>query len=178
MRAPGIARGVLLSLMAGLAAVPFQLLLRPILGGPAAFALYVLALSVAAPLWYAPSLRAGLAPAALGTLLVLPAVLVGPSPPMALFFGLLVLGVGRSGVCYRWPLPRALAAELSLGAVAMCAALAVYDRGFFGSALSVWCFWLVQSAYCLLGTKAPAVPEASIDPFNVARDAAKRLMRP
>lgn len=172
----GLGRGLLFALLAGLATVPWLLLAAPFLGYLHALALHMLALTVAALAFLAPSLRRGAIATALGALLVLPLVLIVRGPVEALIAGLFVLGLGRSGLSYGRPLARGLAMELALGSAATLVSLIVYDAGVFGSALAVWCFWLVQSAYCLLPDSG-AETGALGDRFERAKSAAERLLQ-
>ena len=177
MKVHGLGRGLCFALLAGLGCLPWQLVWARHAGYTGAFGSYMLLLTVAALLWCAPSLRRGLAAAALGGLVLLPLALLGPAPSSALFAGLCMLGVGRSGVAYPRPLARALAVELSLGFAASCLALLLYDASLFGTALASWSFWLVQSVYSLVPGRVGASPQVAADPFERARVAAEQLMQ-
>jgi hypothetical protein len=177
MKPPSLGRRLLFALLAGLGTLPWQLLFAPGVGYGCSFGSYMLMLAIAAPLFQAPSLRRGCAAAGLTALVLVPIALATPTPLGALFAGLCMLGVGRSALCYRRPLARALGVELGLALGATFIAALLYDARLFGSALAVWAFWLVQSAFALLPGRTESVDATSGDAFDDARDAAERLLR-
>ena len=177
MKAPGLARGLLFALFAGLGTVPWLVLTVPWFGYARAVSIYLLLLPLVCLPWQAPNLRRGLGAALLATLLTLPAALADLSPSAALLCALFALGLGRSGVCYPRPLARALFLELALAFTAALVAGVVFDRSLFGSALAVWSFWLVQSAYPLWPGSSTAPDQVEGDAFERARAAAERLLQ-
>lgn len=89
------------------------------------------------------------------------------------------LGVCRSGLLYRSRPARALLLELALLGSGLALAAFLADHSLASLALACWGFWLVQSAFFLVGGVAPR-PEDSPqeDPFDRARSRILALLDP
>jgi hypothetical protein len=67
--------------------------------------------------------------------------------------------------------------ELALGCAALCAAGLVVSHDLRGFALATWTYWLVQSAFFLVRTRAgQAEARGAPDPFDAAVQRASQLM--
>jgi hypothetical protein len=175
MKSPCSLRGLSFALFAGLSAVPWQLLWAPVVGWNHALSALLLALTVIALPWNAPSPRAAVAAALLAGVVLGPLGLLGLPPSAAMLAGACMLAVGRSGLCYPRPFARALAVELCFTLCAGGVAALLYEPRLFESALAVWGFWLVQSAFVLVGGEPAAAPQG--DDFERASAALDALLR-
>jgi hypothetical protein len=70
---------------------------------------------------------------------------------------------------------RALAVELALGGAAFALARLAFDPSVAGTALAIWAFALVESAWPLFGAGGPAAAPGT-DPFDEARRRVEALL--
>lgn len=149
-----------------LAAAP----LLPVLYPSSLLTLYIVAAAAAYVVGIAPGRRAGLVAGGIATalgcgLLLLPLGVAGTALGAAL-----VIAVCRSGILYRARRLRALLLEalLLVGGLGLGHALAGVGVG--SAALGLWGYFLVQSAFFLVGGVAVrGVRDAELDPFDRAR---------
>lgn len=152
------------------------------------------ALALGAPLFgNAPTLRAAVVGLALAYVAILArgaadrvaavaAAAVGGAALLVLPLGTAHTAVGaaalvalcRSGLLHRRPLPRALALEAALAAAGLALAALFAGPGAPSLALAVWGYFLVQSAFFLVG--GARRPEAAVDPFDRACRRLQRLL--
>jgi hypothetical protein len=173
VRRPGLTRGLVFALIAGLGAAFWMLLAAPLLGYSRAAGLYGLGLIPWYGLAVAPTARRGAAAFLLGLVLALPGVLLDPRP--ALVFGLtpFILGIQRSAILFPRPFARAVFLELAFGALALLLAAFFFDSGVAGTTFAFWSFWLVQAGFTL----APGEPEPATDaPGDAFDDAHSRAL--
>lgn len=88
----------------------------------------------------------------------------------------LALACSRARILYRGRLEHAWVAELVLALIALIAVQAVVSPTYRGIALATWVYWLVQSAYFLVPTRAGEDGHAAKDPFDAAVNRATELM--
>ena len=174
---PGLARGLLFALFAGLGAVPFMLGLAGLLYPEVSLGVYMLGLTVVHVVVLAPTWRRALPAALLAAGLCFVLALCAPGLATATLGTLVVLGITRSALLYPRPLVRALAFEIALALPAAAAVVLVHDDSLLGNAVAVWSFWLVQSAFALLPGGAAAPDQAPHDAFETAAAAAEQLMQ-
>ncbi|MHC1743479.1 MAG: hypothetical protein AB9873_10665 [Syntrophobacteraceae bacterium] len=95
-----------------------------------------------------------------------------------LCFLALILSWVRSGVCFRNPVWRALAAEVVVGLGGTALVVFFAPHSMVAWALGVWMFFLVQSLYfVLIGDLGDAEEsEAPVDPFEKARRGAEEIL--
>ncbi len=95
-----------------------------------------------------------------------------------LLVALVCLSWIRSGICFKRPLLRMLAAEMiiCLGGGALVAFLAPYST--LSWAMGIWLFFLIQSLYFVLFERTAEKAEEMIaaDPFDQARKQAERIL--
>lgn len=182
MRWTSFGRSVLFALSAAAAAPAAWLLLLPLAGGRATFALvWIGAVSLYA---------AGIAPRAgsgrgigrrglaAGALVALPGALFASfyaSPFQVATGAALALAIARGAFLYPARPARALALELALGlgGLAFAHFLGAGLPGPLGAALALWGYLLVQSTFFLVGGGR----EPARDPFDDARDRLLALLR-
>jgi len=176
-RQPGLGRGLLFALFAALGALPFLLVFAGLLDPDTSLGLYMLGLTVVHVVVLAPSWRHALTTPLLAAGLCGVFALCAPGLATATLGALVVLGITRSALLHPRPFARALGCEVVLALPAAGALALLYDGSLLGSALAVWSFWLVQSAFALLpGRDVARAPDAP-DPFETAAAAAERLMQ-
>jgi len=90
------------------------------------------------------------------------------------FLFALHFGPARLAALRRAP-GRALAVELGLGAAGLALARLAFEPSLAGTALAIWGFGLVQSAWPLLG-ESPAAEPPGLDPFDEARRRLEALL--
>lgn len=170
-------RSLVFAAAAGLAAPLFVALTRPVVGGANALSLY--AIAVAAVYVFGLATRPGLGLGAASGL-VLPTLalwLFGASPGEVAFLSAGLIGVMRSAWLRRDRRPeagfaRAFAIEAVLVGLGLGLGAWTGQGAFFPVAMGVWSFFLVQSAFFLVG--GPAALEArmaaprDVDPFEAA----------
>jgi hypothetical protein len=180
-----LSRSLAFAVVAGLAAPLFVACVRPFVGSASALSLY--ALSVAAVYVFGlaarPSLGFG---AALGLALPASALwLFGGSPAEVAFLCAGLMGVMRSGWLRRdrrrgAGFARAFAIEVVLLGVGLWLAAWAGQGSISPVAMGVWSFFLVQSAFCLIGgpsaVEARTAPLADVDPFEAAIRRAQSLL--
>jgi hypothetical protein len=178
-------RSLAFAAVAGFAAPLCVALVRPFVGSASALSLYALCISAAYVFGLAtrPSLGLG---AALG--LALPAStlwLFGGSPADVAFVCAALMGVIRSGWLRRdrradAGFARAFTIEVGLLGVGLWLGAWAGQGSFMPVAMGVWSFFLVQSAFCLIGgpeARAARIAErAGGDPFEAAARRARTLL--
>ncbi|UCE86816.1 MAG: hypothetical protein JSU66_03520 [Deltaproteobacteria bacterium] len=171
MRWNSFARSVGFAAVAAALAIPFVLLLGPWLGRDGAAAAYAIAISSVYLAGIAAGRRRAIAAAALAGLLGAVLYAVAASFVELAIGAALVLATLRSGLLYRARRPaRALALEACLGAGGLLLARFLADASLAGFALAVWGFFLVQSVFFLLGSRAlPDGTPTERDPFERAQ---------
>jgi len=87
-----------------------------------------------------------------------------------------IVAVGRSGIAWRQPGLRGPAIEALLGGAGLLVASVLATGGLLALCLAVWGYFLVQSAYFLIGGRAPRRDAPARDPFEVARARLERLL--
>jgi hypothetical protein len=148
----------------------------PLVGGAASVKLYLLAVAgvYVAGLGVERSRRVAAATlAALAGLVLacLPLGLAGTALGAAA-----IVAVGRSGIAWRQPGLRGPAVEGLLGGVGLGVAAFLATGGLLALCLAVWGYFLVQSAYFLIGGGAPRRDAPDRDPFERARARLERLL--
>ena len=178
-------RSLAFAALAGLAAPVFVALVRPFVGSASALSLYALCVSAVYVFGLAARPTFGLG-AALG--LALPAFalwLFGGSPAEVAFLCAGLMGVMRSGWLRRDRRPdagfaRAFAIELVLIGVGLWLGAWAGQGSLFPVAMGVWSFFLVQSAFCLIGGpaafEARTSPPTESDPFEAAARRVRSLL--
>jgi hypothetical protein len=170
-------RSVVLAALLGAAWPAFAVVAAPLLGVSAALSLYVvgaIALYVAA---IAPGIARGIAAALLSVVIAVGfAVVVGTSGA-AVYGAAVALGVARSGLLYRSRSARALAVEALLLGGGLLLARFLFAPGALGTALALWGFFLVQSAFFAIGgVRVRDAHVAAPDRFECARRRALALL--
>ena len=163
-----------------LAAVPWQLVIGPLLGGQAAAILFAL---VTPPLYLAavaPSTRQGARVLMVASVLVAVGLFLGlwvGSAALSLALAAVALAVGRSVVLRRRPVARALVVEVVLLAVGALVARGMLGDPWLGPALALWGFYLVQSFFFVLASEPrPETDGTRLDPFEKARGRLELLL--
>jgi hypothetical protein len=87
-----------------------------------------------------------------------------------------IVAVGRSVIAQRQRALRACVIEAALGALALGVAGFLASGGLLALCLAIWGFFLVQSAYFLIGGRTPRRDAAPRDPFERARQRLERLL--
>jgi hypothetical protein len=178
-------RSLAFAAFAGLAAPLFVAFVRPLVGSASALSLYAMCVSAVYVFGLAarPSLGFG---AAFG--LVLPATtlwLFGGSPAEVAFLCAGLMGVIRSGWLRRDEraearFARAFAIEVVLVGVGLWLGAWAGQGAFSPIAMGVWSFFLVQSAFCLIGGpgafRARTTLATDVDPFEAAARRARTLL--
>jgi len=178
-------RSLAFAAAAGLAAPVFVGVVRAFVGPASALSLYALLVSSFYVFGLAarPSLGFG---AAFGVALPAFALwLLGGAPGEVAFLCAGLIGVMRSGWLRRdrrgaSGFARSFGIEVGLIGIGLCLGAWAGNGSFFPVAMGVWCFFLVQSAFCLIGGPATleartAMPHA-IDPFEAAARRARSLL--
>jgi hypothetical protein len=163
--------------IAALASVAYLVAVRPFLGIALSMSTFCVAAIVAYLVATAPTMARGIRIGFLAGILGGATLVFTPSTTTAILGAVVLLGVMRSGFLFRTRPGRALVVELSLLAGGLFLANALAGAGSLGFAMGVWCFFLVQSVYFLLGGidgRSEATPV--IDPFEEASLRATRLM--
>ncbi len=87
-----------------------------------------------------------------------------------------IIAIGRSGIAQRQRAWRACVIEGALGTAALGVASFLASGGLLALCLAVWGFFLVQSAYFLIGGRTARRDAAPRDPFERARERLERLL--
>jgi hypothetical protein len=168
-RIDSFGRSAVFAAVAALGWIPWLVVVGAVVGGPAARALYLVAVTAV----YAGGLGRGAGRR--GAALLIVAVAGGVMAAIArglpeLCLGLaVVLGTVRSGFLHRMPSARAVAIEtvLLVGGLVFVRFLA--GGGPHGGALALWGFYLVQSCFFLVGGVRPRAADGRpLDPFDDA----------
>jgi hypothetical protein len=173
----GFFRSIGFAAVAGLGYFPYALVIVPLVGSARAAALY----AVGAAAVYVAGLGADRA-RALGAALIVGGVGLGlfavASSLAQVVAGTAVLiALARSGVLFASRPARAFLLEAVLGAAALGLASALFAHSTVSIALSIWGFFLLQSAFFLAGgVRAVSSPTARLDPFDEACARARALM--
>ena len=177
MRRNTLSGGLAFALAAALAAVPWTMVMVPILWPVTAIAGYAAAVVALYPVWIAPSLSRGLKVGALAGLLAAVAGVLAPGLSEALLAMAAILAVARSGFLYRARPARGLVLEGGLLAVGLLFARALAGATSLGVGLGIWGFFLVQSLFFLAGgVDQRKAEEPGGDPFDQARRKALALI--
>ncbi|MCG8456020.1 MAG: hypothetical protein MI919_07040 [Holophagales bacterium] len=164
------------ALVAGLAVVPWLILIAPVVGSGTALAFLMPPAVAAYTCLIAPSwrtgIRAGLAGAALAGL----PLLLTASLETRLLGAALTLALIRSGWLFRRRGFRTVAVELALAAAGLLLAAALAGGTVLGWGLATWTFFLIQSLYFLIADVEPRSEATSRDPFERARDRALAVL--
>jgi hypothetical protein len=177
MRADGFGRSLAFAAIAGVAWPAFALVAGPILGMRAALALYlVMGAAVYAGGLATSRVRAigaALVAAAIGAAFACAGLDLG-----AVALGAAVgLGVARSGVVHRANAARALAVEALLLGGGLALARFLASPTLLGTALAIWGFGLVQSAFFAIGgVRERSGESGGPDRFERARRRAVELL--
>lgn len=163
--------------VAAFAAVPWTLVMVPILWPASAVSVYALALAVLYPLWIAPTWRRGFVAATLAAGLAAVVGLVAPGLSEAVLGAALIVAVVRGGFLYRSSPARALVLEGGLLLTGLLFARALASSTSLGVGLGVWAFFLCQSLFFVAGGVRERTAEATaVDPFVGARRKALALL--
>jgi hypothetical protein len=176
MKANGFARTLVFGALAGIGWPAFALVATPIAGGGGAISLYVTACAAL----YAASLAKrrlhGIA-AMLVVVTVAMAVTFVTGTPGGVALGAAIgIGVARSALLQHRRTGRAIAVEIALVGGGLALARFVAAPGALGTALALWSFFLVQSAWFLIGGAAERTSGAVADRFEEARRRALALL--
>ncbi|MFQ5418502.1 MAG: hypothetical protein ACE5FL_15855, partial [Myxococcota bacterium] len=151
MRWNDFGRSLVFGASAAAGVVPFTLVAAPPLGWSSALAAYAVLCSAVYLVGLGPNVRRGATAALLAGALGSAAWGIAPSPRDAILAAALVLALCRSGLLYRARFARALALEGVLGVAALGLAGQLLSGSTFSAVLAVWSFFLVQSAFFLVG---------------------------
>jgi hypothetical protein len=163
--------------LAGLAVIPWAVLVAPLVGMRAAMALYLVGVAALAVSRLAPSrargCAAGFVAVAVGVGLALATHTLAA---LALALGAL-FALARSAFFYRRRPVRAVAIEVALTGGGLLFARFLAGPSLGSMAIAVWGFLLVQSFFFLLGGASSRAPVASQrDPFDAAHERARALL--
>jgi hypothetical protein len=177
MRWNGFGRSLLFGAFAGVAFVPFAMLATPFFGWSGAVAAYAVMSASVYLAGLGTTHRQGLTASVLLALGVGAVAAVATSDRDVVLATALALAVLRSGLLYRSRFARALLLESTLAGAGLWLAGHVFDGSVTSTALAVWAFYLVQSAYFAVGGIAarPDRPQDA-DPFDAARTRALAVL--
>ncbi len=177
MRWNGFVRSLVFAAVTALAYVPYSALISPWLGAKLALSSYlILAVSVYVT-GLASTLRRGLGAALVAAPLGLGLLLISGSPQLCAVGAVFILGLCRSGVLYRSRFGRALVLESVLGFGGLLLADFLWVGSFFPVSMALWGFFLVQSAFFLIGgvsERRDVIDD--MDPFDQACTRALALL--
>lgn len=178
-------RSLAFAAAAGLGAPLFVALVRPFVGAASALSLYAIVIAATYVFGLAARPTLGLG-AALGLAMPASALwLFGAAPAEVAFLCAGLIGVLRSGWLRRdrrreAGFARAFAIEVSLLGVGLVLGAWTGQGAFFPVAMGVWSFFLVQSAFALVGGPAAfaarTAPPPDVDPFEAAARRAQSLL--
>ena len=176
MRWNSFARSVLFAAIAGAAWPAFALAAAPLFGMRAALSLYGVGATAVYIAGLAPGLARGLASAFVAIAITVAVAAVAGTPGAAALGAALALGVARSGLIFRRRGARAIAVEILLLGGGLALARFLSGPGVLGSALAIWGFFLVQSAFFVIGGLRSHDPAVALDRFESARRRALALL--
>lgn len=169
---------IVMGLAFGLLFIPVSSLLNLFLAWPTAFRLTLWLFLTSYSLVLCRWAGAGLPACAFPLIILLASSFLLKTGNDFLLFLVLVLGWIRSGVCFKKPLWKALAAEAvtGLGGAAPIAFFIPHSTLLW--ALGVWMFCLVQSLYFLVTGELGETEDSKIevDPFEKARRQAEEIL--
>ena len=177
MRWNGFRGSLVFAAVAAAGFVPFTAIAAPLLGWHSALAAFAVCAVSGYLAGLAGNLRKGIGAALVAGAIGTGFALVAPSTREALLGAGLALGLCRSGLVYRARFARAVVLETLLLLCGAGLAGHLYTGTLFSAALSVWSFFLVQSAFFLVGGVSPrrqATPGQ--DPFDAARSRALEIL--
>jgi hypothetical protein len=179
-RIDSFGRSAVFAAVAALGWIPWLVVVGAVVGGPAARALYLVAVTA----FYAGGLARSTARRASALLVVVVAggilaAIARGLPELSLGLAV-VLGTARSGFLHRIAPARAVAIEAALLVGGLVFARFLAGGAPHGSALALWGFLLVQSCFFLVGGVQPLAADGRpLDPFDDAcARAAEVLERP
>ncbi|MEE8523669.1 MAG: hypothetical protein V3T72_07030 [Thermoanaerobaculia bacterium] len=177
MRGDNLTGSLAFAAVAALAAVPWTLVMVPILWPASTVSAYALALAVLYPLWIAPTWRRGFVAAVLAGCLAAVVGVAAPGLSEAILGAALIVAVVRSGFLYRSNPARALVLEGTLLVTGLLFARALASSTPLGVGLGVWAFFLCQSLFFVAsGVCERVAEEPAVDPFVGARKKALALL--
>jgi hypothetical protein len=144
-------RGLAFGAVAALAAVPWLVVARPVVGTQDALRFFVVMLVPIYLVALAPTWRRGIRVGALAGILGFVVLTFAPNPVSAAVGAAVLLGIMRSGFVYRSRPGRALVTEVVLLGGGLLLAEVLEGGGILSLSFAVWGFFLVQSVYFLLG---------------------------
>jgi hypothetical protein len=177
MRRNTLSGSLAFAAVAALAAIPWTMVMVPVLWPTTAVGLYAVAALVLYLLWIAPSVSRGLLIAALAGVGAAVAGVLAPGLSEALLAAAAILAVARSGFLYRARPARAAVLEGLLIAGGLLFARVLAAPTSLGVGLGIWGFFLVQSLFFLAGgADRRRAEEPGVDPFDKARRRALELL--
>ncbi len=168
---------LLFALLAALGLPTARLILDPVLGPVYATDVYLLVTAALYALSIAPTLRRGVAGAALVSLLGVGTLLMGGRTSELVVALVAGIAVARSVLLYRVRVGRGLAIEVLLSLGGLLLARWFAPPGILGGSLALWGFFLAQSVYFPLSAATPRRRERSGDAFDEARARLQGLLR-
>jgi hypothetical protein len=177
MRAHGFGRSVVFAALAAALYPAFVLLAGPLLGPARALPVWIVGSVAFYVAWLAPRRSHALVAGALAAVLGALVLALAQGPRDVAVGAALVLGVCRSGLLHQARPARAVALEAGLLLGGLSLARSVASPGLLGTAIGIWAFGLVQSAYFLVGgVRERSERAGDVDPFELAHTRALRLM--
>lgn len=176
MKTNGFARTLVFGVLAGIGWPAFALVATPVLGSGGAISVYATACAALFAATFATTqLRSAAAMLVVVTIAMAGAFLTGAPGGVAL--GAAVgIAVARSGLLAQRRIGRGIAVEIALVGGGLALARFVAATGALGTALALWSFFLVQSAWFLIGGAAERAPAGVADRFEEARRRALALL--
>jgi len=177
MRWASFTPSLVFAAVAALAAVPFLLVVSPVLGTPLAGKIVLAATVAVYVAGIAPNLARGVRVGMLAALLTAPAVFLAGNIAQAAIAMTVALAICRGLFLYRGAIARMVTIEIVLGGASLVAAYLVAGSTTLSLAAALWAFWLVHSTYFLIGSeRKERIAEPSADPFEAAAKNASELM--
>lgn len=177
MRGSSFAGSLVFAALATLGALPWMLATGPIVGSAWALGLYSLTLSVVYVAWIAPSWPRRITAGAVAGGFAAAVALAAPMPAGGVLGAAAILAVARSGFLYTSAPARALVVEAVLTGGGLVVARALAGPSLLSLGLAFWGFFLVQSAFFLIGGISRRTADGPrLDPFDEARRRAMALM--
>ena len=168
---------LLFAALAALGLPAARLIFDPFFGPLLTTHLYLVATAGLYALCIAPTLRRGIAAAAVVSLVGLWLMICG-SRTSELSLGLATgIAVARSVLLYRVRVARGVATEFGLGLGGLMLASWFASGGLLGLSLALWSYFLAQSMYFPLSAVAPRRGRQAGDAFDEARARLQALLR-